>query len=335
MNEPKISVIIPMYNAEKFIRQCLISVLASKFKAYEVLVVNDCSKDNSVAEVEKLLPHFGGRLKLLSTEKNSGSASVPRNVGMKNAAGKYITFLDSDDFILPDALGDFFDLAEKFQADVVHTEKQLVFHDTGKSKFAWEELTLEKFEAGEPVDAPTLEPELAQRIQRYTEGKFLWVPWGKLYRRDFIIQNKIDFPQMRFSEDLTFSFKCLCLAKKYVRIPNVTNIYRVLKSSTSHKIFSSSEGVNFWLSVVTIGINSLEEFMSTQKFFQQNPAARRDVLKFFIDKHFNMIKNLFQGLEPHEVQEIFFDELQNPQLNSNGKNLVAAYLYATQALNKK
>ena len=72
MSEPKISVIIPLFNAERFIRQCLISVLASKFTDYEVIVVDDCSTDNSVAEVEKLLPHFDGRLKILSTEKKFG-----------------------------------------------------------------------------------------------------------------------------------------------------------------------------------------------------------------------------------------------------------------------
>ena len=121
MHEPKISVIIPLYNAEKYIRQCLISVLSSKFKDYEVLVVDDCSTDNSVAEVKKLMPHFDGRLKLLSTEKNSGGAGIPRNVGMQNAVGVYIIFVDADDFILPTSLGDFFELAEEFNADVVHT----------------------------------------------------------------------------------------------------------------------------------------------------------------------------------------------------------------------
>ena len=83
MDAPKISVIIPLYNAEKFIRECLISVLASKFKDYEVLVVDDCSTDNSLAEVKKLLPHFNGRLKIFSTEENSGGPGVPRNIGIK------------------------------------------------------------------------------------------------------------------------------------------------------------------------------------------------------------------------------------------------------------
>ena len=332
MDTPKISVIIPMYNVEKYIRQCLISVLASKFKDYEVLVIDDCSKDNSVAEVEKLLSHFDGRLKVLSTEKNSGGAGIPRNIGIKNAAGKYISFVDSDDFILPTALGDFFELAEKFQADVVHTEKQLIFNDTGKNNFKWEELTLQKYEAGDCVEEPTFEPELGERIRRYAEGRFLWVPWGKLFRRDLILENKIDFPRMKTSSDMVFCFKCMCCAKNYLRIPNVTNIYRILKTSTSRKIFTSREGVNVWLSVVTIGLGSINGFMNEQKFFQQNPNSRREVLKFFIEKHFGMIKNLFQGVEPYEVQEIFYDELQNSEHDSKVKNLVSAYLYTERAL---
>ena len=125
MNEPKISVVIPLYNAEKYIRQCLVSVLASKFQDYEVLVVDDCSTDNSVAEVEKLAPYFGERLKILSTDKNSGGPGIPRNVGIENAAGKYVTFIDNDDLFTTNALRDMYDAAEQTQADVIHAEKFL------------------------------------------------------------------------------------------------------------------------------------------------------------------------------------------------------------------
>ena len=143
MSKPKISVIIPMYNAERFIRQCLISVLASKFQDYEVLVVDDCSTDNSVAEVAKLVPHFDERLKILQTETNSGGAGVPRNIGIRHAAGKYVTFIDADDFILPTALDDFFDAAEKVQADVVHTVKAYCFRDAGGKMFSRADLQLQ------------------------------------------------------------------------------------------------------------------------------------------------------------------------------------------------
>ena len=335
MTAPKISVVIPLYNAEKFIRPCLISVLASKFADFEVVVVDDCSTDNSAAEVEKLLPHFHGRLKLFHTEKNSGGAGVPRNLGIKNSSGKYVTFVDADDFILPNALGELLAAAENFQADVVHTEKFFSFDDRGKSHFTREELTLQRHETGAGVEMPTLEPaDLRERIRRCLDGKFLWLPWGKLFRRDLIVDNRIDFPQMKTSDDFIFCFKCLCCAENYLRVPFVTNIYRVLKKSTSRRVMTSEDGVKFWLGVVTQGAALIDEFTNQLKFFRRNPAARRDALKFFVDKHFGMIEKLFQGLEPYEIQKIFYDELQNPALDSHGKNLVAAYLYVERTLTR-
>ncbi len=327
-----VSVVIPMYNAEKFIRQCLISVLASKFQDYEVLTVDDCSTDNSVAEVEKLLPHFDGRLKILSTDKNSGGAGVPRNIGIKNAAGKYVTFIDNDDMILPTALGDFFDAAEKFNADVVYAEKHFIFSD----KFAGNDLKVRFFGAIEDlVDAPVLESaDIRERIHHSISEQFFYLPWSKLYSRNFLLENKIEFPQMRFSEDLTFSFKCLCLAKNYLRIPQITNIRRERKSSTGKMIIDSQDGVRLWLKILFANVAILDEFMSNLEFFKASPDCQREVLKFCGDVHFDMIKNLFQGLEPYEVQKIFYDELQNPELNQNGKNLVAAYLYAERVLTR-
>ena len=322
-----------MYNAEKFIRQCLISVLASKFKDYEVLVVDDCSTDNSVAEVEKLLSHFDGRLKILSTEKNSGGAGIPRNIGIKNAAGRYVTFIDNDDMILPTALGNFYEAAKNFKADVVHTVKAFTFCDTEGKILNRADLQLQSDSSDDGFTSPKLETkDLRKRIEDYIDEKYFWLPCGKFYRRDFLIENKINFPQMKFSEDMIFCFKCMCLAEKYLRVPNVTNIHRVNQNSGSKKIVSSKEGVKLWLSVVIKGIDLINEFAGEQNFFKQNPDFRRAVLKFFIDKHFEMIKNLFQGLEPHEVQKIFYDKLNNPELDLKGKNLIAAYFYTERAL---
>ena len=330
MNEPKISVIIPLYNAEKYIRECLISVLASKFKDYEVLVVDDCSTDDSVAEVRKLLPHFDGRLKILSTEKNSGGAGIPRNVGIKNAAGKYITFIDNDDMILPDALGNFFETAENFAADVVHTEKFFISNDEFKGKNLQINLA---GKAEDLVDEPTLESEdISERIRRDMAREFFILPWGKIYRRDFLLENKIAFPQMRFAEDVTFCFKCLCLAKNYVRIPHVTNIHRYRKGSAAQMIpVTKREGLRVWLNILTKNISMLDEFMGGLEI---NPDLRCDSLHYYIGLHFGMIENLFKNVKPQDVQRIFFEELKNPELNQSGKNIVAAYLYAERALTR-
>ena len=324
---PKISVIIPLYNAEKYIRECLISVLASKFQDYEVLVVDDCSTDNSLDEVKKLLPHFDGRLKILSTEKNSGGPGLPRNTGIKNALGKYITFIDNDDLILPDALENFFAVAEKFNADVVYTEKYFVSDDKVNGK----NLKVRLAGAVEDlVDEPTSIP-FYERIQRDLAGKFIIAPWGKLYRRDFLIENKIGFPQIRFAEDVMFCFKCLCLAKNFILTPHITNIHRALAGSAARMIIDSREGVRVWLKILTENIFELATFLDV---LELQFEIRRAVLKFYINKHFEMIKNLFEGVPPHEVQKIFFEELQSPTLNPMGKILVETYLYTERTLTR-
>ena len=331
---PKVSVIIPMYNAARFVRQTLISVLASKFTDYEVIVVDDCSTDSSVAEAEKLSEHFDGRLKIFSTQTNSGGAGIPRNVGLEHAAGKYICFLDADDMLLPTALAGFVDAAEKFHADVVHTEKFFAFSDRGESNFRRENLILRRDEAGAPVDNPTFEPDdLRDRIRRCGEGRFLWMPWGKLYRRKFLTENEIDFPNMAFTEDLVFGFNCLLCAKKYLRVPFVTNIYRENQNSVSKKILSSRDGVKLWLRSVTDGLSLIADFMDAHKL-SRRPDTKYLVANFLVPTYFSFITNLFQGVESHEVEKIFFDELQNPALNPTGKNILLAHLCAARTLTR-
>ena len=324
MNEPKISVIIPLYNAEKYIRQCLISVLASKFTDYEVLVVDDCSTDNSVAEVTKLLPHFDGRLKIFATEKNSGGPGGPRNIGIKNAAGKYVTFIDNDDMILPDALGMFFELAEAYGADVVHTERFLTFDKefNGRNAKIYDLSSAEK-----SISAPTFEPaDLNHRMHHFIHEKFSIMPWSKVYRRDFLLKNQIEFPQIQYGEDFVFCFKCLCLAKKYLLVPYAINLHRIGIPSAANVRSTPQEGVRLFLKILLTKLAVLNEFMGALEFFKVNPAWHRDVLKFCVDIEFDVMKLLPKFLSPPELQKILFDELQNPELSATGKNILTAYL---------
>ena len=333
MNEPKISVIIPLYNAEKYIRECLISVLASKFQDYEVLVVDDCSTDNSLAEVKKLMPHFDGRLKIFSTEKNSGGPGLPRNIGIENATGKYITFIDNDDMILPDALDLFFNTAEHYGTDVIHTEKCFVFKGDNKNFQISRTGMVEKF-----VKEPTWESnDLNDRMRHFVYEDYFCLPWGKFYRRDFLLENKIAFPPfMQYGEDYIFSFKCLCLAEKYLLVPYVTNVHRLGIISGGNMAFSSEqEGIRFMLKMLFKKIFHVEKFMSEFKFFKENPAWYYDVLKYTCDYDLNMIKIFLSKVPPHMIQKLFFIELKNPELDSAGKDIVASYLYAERTSTRK
>ena len=117
---PAVSVIIPLYNAEKYIGECLDSILAQTFQNFEVIVVNDCSTDASPAIVESYVEKFGGRLKLAHMKKNSGCGGEPRNKAIDFSRGEYIYFVDADDLLIRTALAEMYALAKEYDADVLH-----------------------------------------------------------------------------------------------------------------------------------------------------------------------------------------------------------------------
>ena len=115
MESIKISVIIPVYNVEKYIRECVESVLNQTLKDIEIIAVNDGSRDNSIKIIEEYLSD--ARLRIIN--KENGGASFARNIGMKAARGEYIYFIDSDDFIEEDVLEILYRNSESEKMDIV------------------------------------------------------------------------------------------------------------------------------------------------------------------------------------------------------------------------
>jgi len=93
-DEPLVSVIIPVYNAEKYIKQTILSVQEQTYKNWELLIIDNCSNDNTQQVISA---YQGSKIRIFRTEQNSGGPAVPRNIGIKNANGKYLAFLDADD----------------------------------------------------------------------------------------------------------------------------------------------------------------------------------------------------------------------------------------------
>lgn len=109
MTNPKISVIVPVYNAEKYLRRCVDSILAQTFTDFELLLVNDGSKDNSGAICDEYATK-NSRVRVF--HKENGGVSSARNLGLDNAKGEWVTFVDSDDYVLPVFLTTFVDLCK-------------------------------------------------------------------------------------------------------------------------------------------------------------------------------------------------------------------------------
>ncbi|MBQ4404401.1 MAG: glycosyltransferase [Selenomonadaceae bacterium] len=325
--EPAISVIIPMYNAEKYIGDCLTSLANQTFKDFEVIVADDCSTDNSCAVVEKFFSVFGGRLKLGKLSRNSGYPGIPRNFALEAARGKYVYFLDSDDLLIDTTLEKLYNTAENFNADVVHAESCFTFPDGAKKIDA----TPKSFQTGEFVTEPTLETfDLGQRVTDFARKRYVWWAWNKLIRRKLLSDNKITFPAIKTFEDFVFAFECLVAAKNYVRVPFVGYCYRVRDDSSSHKAGDGSDFMEILIKVV----KSLDDFMNGKKFFIDNPQYKHMLTDFFMQERLKIFAESFLGgnYTIGEIYNFLYKEVfsRNPQDNV----ALTAYLFIAASLSK-
>lgn len=280
-NAPAISVVTPMYNMEKYVTDCLESLLAQTFQDFEVIVADDGSTDNSVGVVSAFAPKFEGRLKLIRMKKNTGFPGIPRNEAVRNATGKYIAFLDSDDFYRENALEYFYNIAEETGAEVVHAERYFTFDEEDKTK---REIT--SFQRGPYVETPTVESEnIGERVDNFINFRFLWWGINKLFRRDFLVKNGLFFPAITAWEDLVLIFNSLLCAKKYVRVPEIVYCYRKRNTSLSHKPRTAVEMVSNMIGSVRM----MDKAMGKNDFLVKNPEYRYKFLDWYIQNRLIMI----------------------------------------------
>ena len=263
-----VSVIIPVYNAEKYIGECLESLYNQTMKNFEIIFVDDCSTDNGIEIVEKYMKRGGPeQCSLIKTSRQSGCPGLPRNIGMDYAKGEYVYFMDSDDFLDKDVLENLYKVAKKFKADIVDSW-QTFHYKAVDGEFKDQIYAVPD---AEPIETATLETaDIQKRYRNYLDRKYsAWV-WDKLFRRKFLVKNNIKFPPISISEDYIFLIACLILAKNYVRIPFIGHHYRVNNVSVTH---TRTVADRYLLDVVH-GVYFLDDFMQRTDFFIKNPDDR-------------------------------------------------------------
>ena len=325
MNEnfsPKISVIIPMYNAEKYLSVCLESILIQTLQDYEVIIVDDCSTDASSAIAESYLEKFGGRLKIISLPENTGSGAVPRNVGLEHASGKYVFFMDNDDFLIDDALETLYDFAEEYQAEVLY----MGMHFSCDEEPVPADLTFCHCPNNSMAGQTLFEPEdMSVRLEKLFKTYYWWAPWAKFFRRDFLIDNDIIFPAMTISDDIVQTFKVVFLAKRLYQVSPALYVYRQNQKSLLNRGRSPEQEIIFWINPLISGLEYLEDLMSRLEFFKANPLKGLQVLHFFANIHLDHIKDAIKALPDEEVYKIFLREFSRAK--STQPALIAYLLF--------
>lgn len=299
---PAVSVIIPVFNAEKYLRECLESLLIQTLADFEVIVVDDCSTDSSPAIAESYLEKFGGRLKIISLPTNTGNASIPRNEGLRFSRGEYIFFMDNDDLLISNALETLYNFAKNFRADVVYMERGFLLDGENLTEATWNKNVA-------PIDKPTLETqEISARVESFLRTSYGWAPWTKFLRRDFLIANKIDFPRVKISEDVLWTFKVICLSENFLRVPNQLYVYRSVENSWSRIERAPADEIKFWIDPLIKGLDYLDEFMDEPNFFAQNPNYRFEVTNFFVKMQVAGMLGALKNLNRYELYEIIHRE---------------------------
>ena len=251
----KVSVVIPVYQVEAYIEECLGSVCGQTYTDMEILCINDCTKDASWEKVCKAAEK-DSRIRLLCNEKNMGLAAV-RNKGLLNARGKYVYFLDSDDMIAPEMLDELVRRSDEENLDVAAFCAEFIYED--------EELR-EKF-CRNPAVFKGSYPDVSS-------GKELYVQWMKrwdwmpsqpryFYRRDFLMENDIRFPEGLLHEDEMFTFDVLMKAGRVRAFPEKWFIRRFRRDSimTGVMTYRNVEGC----------IRILQHIAAEQKEYRNDP----------------------------------------------------------------
>lgn len=214
MNNPAISIIIPVYNAENYLRRCIDSVLSQTFTDFELILVDDGSKDKSPQICDE---YASQDTRVQVIHKANGGVSAARNDGLDIAKGEYVTFIDSDDWVERDYLCS---LSNYRDYDIVFFSHRLIYEDGYISEFLFEAKEGDKRNIWEIV---------ADLKENKTDWNFYGYTWNKMFRRDIIEKYEIRFiEELRISEDEVYTLDYCTHAKSIKVLPLCLYNYSVL-----------------------------------------------------------------------------------------------------------
>lgn len=236
MGNPLVSIIVPMYNVEKYVRKCLESIHTQTFKDFEVIMVNDGSPDNS-AKIALEYAEKDNRF-ILVNQENKGLGGA-RNTGIDIAKGKYICFIDSDDFCSNDYIEKLYNAVSENNADIACCVFSFYYEKNGKTKIM----------KSRNVDAGIYD-NITATANLIKDRKFRAYVWNKMFKTELFKKNNIKFPSMLF-EDTPTTPQLMHFCNKLIAI-NDCCYYYVVRDNSIVSSHTSFKKLNDYIKVMGI-----------------------------------------------------------------------------------
>lgn len=284
---PMVSVVMPVYNSAAFLAQSVGTVLGQSMTDFELILVDDGSTDDSL---ERLKSYQDTRVKVL-TQQNQG-AGVARNLGMSHARGKYILFLDSDDYFSPDMLAVLTQKAEQTGADVTICRATCFDHQTGgelPSEWLRKDGFLARLEGRDRFEPA----EMHDCLFQFTYG---WA-WDKLFRLEFVREEKLVFPNFPTSHDLCFVYPALVCCKTIA----VTHQQLVFYRMNRHGSVSDTRSEH--LQAPFQAISFLEDWLQKRNRFEEYKRSFLNFVVSFLVWHVSSV-------HPKSAQKVGYAQLK-------------------------
>ncbi len=308
----KISIIVPVYNTEKYLNRCLESIISQSLKEIEIIIINDCSSDNSLEIIKKYIKK-DKRIILIDKIKNEG-VSAARNSGIEIASGDYILCIDSDDWIESNYLKDMYEIAIKYDADMIITD---FYFDYGEKNIIYQ------FDQYEENKIILNNKKIIKNLASREENGFSCV-WNKLVKKEIYLKNNIKFPEkISMGEDLFvvislvyFSKKIVKLNKAYLHyIQNVNGLTKKPKFSTLVSIY--------------FALQKIEAFLK-----DKNYDLILEELKFnHLFSWIFLVKPNFEDKLYNKILIEFLNLIEKKHLNKNNEKIIKYYFLFRKIFN--
>lgn len=325
----KVSVIVPVYNTEKFLGKCLESIVQQTLNEIEIIIINDGSTDNSQEIINKYKLIYDKKIKVILKE-NEGQA-IARNIGMELASGEYIGFIDSDDFIEPDMFEKMYEEAKIKNADMVMCHYRYLLNEDNQIK------ELKKYSVVKDVD--------------HVKELFLnplVSPWNKIYKNSIIKDSGVKFPPNLIYEDTAFYINIIPYLNNIAFIPKEYVTHMLRRGSTVNRVQNPRVGDMLEILAKIVEFYKANGFWNEYKEELEYFCVKillcsslkrvailndKDIKNNLIDKSIEFINNNFKNYKNNQYMKKV--NITNIYIKSFNKYSLNLYLILLKLLNIK